>query len=286
MRLINKTDQYVAFKVKTTSPKKYCVRPNVGVIEPKATHEFVVIMQAPKTAPVDMTCKDKFLIQNTTVAEGTGEEDLTSEMFSKDSGRHVEESKLRVFLVTPSLSPEMSPINGTPKQVDEHMDSKTVSNEDLKPVNSAEVEPIQDVKIKPIKNVTFEPMKVVDSSVAKDVESELTKAIEPITRKNDEAKVIEPRMSMGEEDKKLFKDVEEMKSKLHELESKLSKAEVTISKLTEERRLAIQDRESLQQEMAFLRRRKVERRVQDGFPLLFVCMVALISLVVGYGFHP
>jgi len=37
---------------------------------------------------------------------------------------------------------------------------------------------------------------------------------------------------------------------------------------------------------AILRRRKVERKVQDGFPLLFVCMVAAITLVVGYGFDP
>lgn len=286
VRLINKTDQHVAFKVKTTSPKKYCVRPNVGVIQPKAAHEFVVIMQAQKTAPVDVTCKDKFLIQSTIVSEGTVDEDLTSEMFSKEGERHIEESKLRVFLVNPPLSLEISPINGTQKQVDEHMESKTVNNEDLKPVKSAEIETIQDVKVEPIKNVNFEPNMVADSSVVKVVESELTKDIESITRKHEAANVIEPRIPLGEEEQKLFKDIEEMKSKLHELESKQSKAEVTISKMTEERRLAIQDRESLQQEMAFLRKRKVERRVQDGFPLLFVCMVALISLVVGYGFHP
>ncbi|KAJ0054607.1 hypothetical protein Pint_00204 [Pistacia integerrima] len=37
MQLTNKTDDYVAFKVKTTNPKKYCVRPNTGVILPRST---------------------------------------------------------------------------------------------------------------------------------------------------------------------------------------------------------------------------------------------------------
>ncbi|CAD6272292.1 unnamed protein product [Miscanthus lutarioriparius] len=40
IHLVNKSDQYVAFKVKTTSPKKYCVRPNIGVILPLASRDF------------------------------------------------------------------------------------------------------------------------------------------------------------------------------------------------------------------------------------------------------
>ncbi|KAE8076602.1 hypothetical protein FH972_015239 [Carpinus fangiana] len=49
-----------------------------------------------------------------------------------------------------------------------------------------------------------------------------------------------------------------MKSKLDGLESKLREAELS---------------------------RRGVRRVQVGFPLLFVCMVALISAVVGYLLH-
>jgi len=37
-------------------------------------------MQAQKTGPLDLTCKDKFLIQNTIVPAGTVDEDVTSEM--------------------------------------------------------------------------------------------------------------------------------------------------------------------------------------------------------------
>nr|GMD87430.1 vesicle-associated protein 2-2-like [Ipomoea batatas] len=74
VHLTNITDQYVAFKVKTTSPKKYCVRPNIGIIKPKATVEFRVTMQAQSAAPFDMQCKDKFLIQSTVVPFGKMEE--------------------------------------------------------------------------------------------------------------------------------------------------------------------------------------------------------------------
>ena len=37
IKLHNPTDQKVCFKVKTTAPKKYCVRPNSGIIQPQGT---------------------------------------------------------------------------------------------------------------------------------------------------------------------------------------------------------------------------------------------------------
>lgn len=33
LKLANPTDRNVCFKVKTTAPRRYCVRPNSGVIE-------------------------------------------------------------------------------------------------------------------------------------------------------------------------------------------------------------------------------------------------------------
>jgi hypothetical protein len=34
MTLVNTTKSHLAFKIKTTRPKSYCVRPNSGVIPP------------------------------------------------------------------------------------------------------------------------------------------------------------------------------------------------------------------------------------------------------------
>nr|XP_023885552.1 vesicle-associated protein 2-2-like [Quercus suber] len=61
-------------------------------------------------------------------------------------------------------------------------------------------------------------------------------------------------------------------------------AEVTISKLTEEKSSSIQDIRVFQEKLAELSKRGV-RRGQVGFPLLFVCMVAIVSVELGYLLH-
>ncbi|RZC71518.1 hypothetical protein C5167_034678 [Papaver somniferum] len=91
LQLTNKTDEYVAFKVKTTNPKKYCVRPNTGIVLPGTTFVVTVTMQAQKEAPQDMQCKDKFLLQSVTAPKGATAKDITPEMFCKESGKLVEE---------------------------------------------------------------------------------------------------------------------------------------------------------------------------------------------------
>ncbi|KAJ0962043.1 hypothetical protein J5N97_029871 [Dioscorea zingiberensis] len=99
MQLTNKTDQYVAFKVKTTNPRKYCVRPNTGVVLPGTTCDVTVTMQAQKEAPPDMQCKDKFLLQSVVAEHGVTTKDITAEMFNKEPGKVVEEIKLRVVYI-------------------------------------------------------------------------------------------------------------------------------------------------------------------------------------------
>jgi hypothetical protein len=46
MTVTNSSPQRVAFKVKTTAPKKYVVRPSSGVVEANSTQAVQVIMQA------------------------------------------------------------------------------------------------------------------------------------------------------------------------------------------------------------------------------------------------
>lgn len=105
MQLTNRTDDYIGFKVKTTSPKKYCVRPNSGIVPPRSTSDVIVTMQAQKEAPPDMQCKDKFLVQSVIVAEGTPVKDVTGDMFTKESGNVVDEVKLKVVYVPPPKPP-------------------------------------------------------------------------------------------------------------------------------------------------------------------------------------
>ncbi|KAM5554791.1 vesicle-associated protein 1-2-like [Rosa sericea] len=105
LQLSNKTDDFVAFKVKTTNPKKYCVRPNTGVVLPRSTCDVIVTMQAQKEKPSDMQCKDKFLLQSVVASPGATTKDITPEMFNKESGHNVEECKLKVNYVDPPRPP-------------------------------------------------------------------------------------------------------------------------------------------------------------------------------------
>ncbi|XP_062175453.1 vesicle-associated protein 1-3 [Alnus glutinosa] len=118
MQLTNKTDKYVAFKVKTTNPKKYCVRPNAGIVLPRTTCNVTVTMQAPKEVPPDLQCKDKFLLQSVVAPDGATTKDITPEMFNKEDGKVVEEFKMRVTYIPanpPSPVPEESEEGSSPR---------------------------------------------------------------------------------------------------------------------------------------------------------------------------
>ncbi|KAF2315383.1 hypothetical protein GH714_039081 [Hevea brasiliensis] len=118
MQLTNKSDKYVAFKVKTTNPKKYCVRPNTGIILPGTTCNVTVTMQAQKEAPHDMQCRDKFLLQSVAASDGATTKDITADMFNKEDGKVVQEFKLRVVYIPanpPSPVPEESEEGSSPR---------------------------------------------------------------------------------------------------------------------------------------------------------------------------
>lgn len=61
--MTNSTNEPLAFKVKTTAPKLYCVRPNASVVPPGETIRVSLILQGfTQHLPKDYKCKDKFLI--------------------------------------------------------------------------------------------------------------------------------------------------------------------------------------------------------------------------------
>ncbi|CAH9087138.1 unnamed protein product [Cuscuta europaea] len=247
IRLANKSDKHVAFKVKTTNPKKYSVRPNVGVFSPKASRDVTITMQAQREPPLDMICKDKFLVQATAVPEETSEEHVISEMFSKDGEKYVQENKLRVVLVSPSNSPVLLPVN----EVHSHPPQNVLADDVFGSVKVGTFpELTENIELKQENGTGLVEKKPLETKAKKDV-SELESLKEM------------------------------MKSKLNELELQLSAAEATIARLTEERREIAQDRASLQKELAVMTSKKVVRKVQVGFPLMYVVMVAVISITLG-----
>ncbi|RLV96587.1 Vesicle-associated membrane protein-associated protein SCS2 [Spathaspora sp. JA1] len=63
LTLTNTTSTPLAFKVKTTAPKLYCVRPNASLLAPGESLDISVILQGfAEPLPSDYKCKDKFLL--------------------------------------------------------------------------------------------------------------------------------------------------------------------------------------------------------------------------------
>ncbi|MCE3214965.1 hypothetical protein HAX54_000446 [Datura stramonium] len=274
VHIANITDQHVAFKVKTTSPKKYCVRPNIGVIKPKSTYDFTVTMQAQRTAPSDMQCKDKFLIQCAVVPFGTSEEEIPPSMFNKDNGKYVEECKLKVVLVSPPHSPVLQPANGISKQ---GASIETSMQQEKFPSGVENLPPAQTV-VENNKDADFdaEEEEPILAKTAEDVKLNSPKNMESNTNE-----VVKSRDLNTETKSSLTKDFEELKSKINSLDLQLIEAEYIIAKLKEEKLGTMKDMEILKQELVLLRTKGVGKRAQVGFPL-FLCMVALICLTIGY----
>ncbi|KHG16837.1 Vesicle-associated 2-2 -like protein [Gossypium arboreum] len=236
IQLTNKTDQYVAFKVKTTSPKKYCVRPNTGIVKPKSTYDFTVTMQAQRVAPPDLICKDKFLIQSTVIPFGTAEENITSDIFSKESGKHIEEKKLKVYLSPPN-SPVLTAINGDLKQ--------DIGHETSSPRDKARhgVE-----NIPPSQKVAEDFM---GFETAKDAATMGTQRFKTSGDETEELTTASDLQSSVAKDVQQLKsskadDFENLKSKISFMDSKLKEAEVTIMKLTQERSMVARETDKLQ----------------------------------------
>ncbi|KAL0923299.1 hypothetical protein M5K25_007350 [Dendrobium thyrsiflorum] len=101
LKIVNNSEHHVAFKVKTTSPKKYFVRPNISVVQPWDSCTITVTLQAQKEYPPDMQCKDKFLLQSTKVPPTIEFDEIPPDTFIKDEEKVIEECKLRVVYVTP-----------------------------------------------------------------------------------------------------------------------------------------------------------------------------------------
>ncbi|CAN6486736.1 unnamed protein product [Victoria cruziana] len=104
IKLVNNREHHVAFKIKTTSPKKYFVRPTTGIILPWDTVVVLVTLQAQRESPPDMQCKDKFLVQSTAVPPSTDSDDIPPDAFNKDAEGKIEECKLKVVYTAPSAS--------------------------------------------------------------------------------------------------------------------------------------------------------------------------------------
>ncbi|XP_076338179.1 vesicle-associated membrane protein-associated protein A-like [Tachypleus tridentatus] len=104
LSLYNPSERRVCFKVKTTAPKRYCVRPNSGFIEPKETMHVAVMLQPFEYDPHEKH-KHKFMVQTMFAPSG----DVSLETLWKDANsENLMDSKLKCVFDPP---PEMTPQN-------------------------------------------------------------------------------------------------------------------------------------------------------------------------------
>ncbi|MCJ1260909.1 phosphatidylinositol-binding protein scs2 [Lobaria immixta] len=118
LRLRNPGADPIAFKVKTTAPKQYCVRPNSGRIEAGSEVEVQVLLQAMREdPPPDARCRDKFLVQSVAI---TPERDMSNiaatwQNVEKTSKTAIQERKIRVLFLPSDISsatPNHNNVNG------------------------------------------------------------------------------------------------------------------------------------------------------------------------------
>ncbi|KAH7356463.1 PapD-like protein [Rhexocercosporidium sp. MPI-PUGE-AT-0058] len=120
LKIRNTNRTPVAFKVKTTAPKQYCVRPNSGRIEPGKEVEVTVLLQAMKQdPPLDIKCRDKFLVQSVAVTADKEFTNIQSIWQHVDEAERssVQEKKIRVVYLAPgsaaaAVTPMKNGVNG------------------------------------------------------------------------------------------------------------------------------------------------------------------------------
>ncbi|KEF51691.1 uncharacterized protein A1O9_12326 [Exophiala aquamarina CBS 119918] len=108
LKLANPNSAPVAFKVKTTAPKQYCVRPNSGIIQPNDSVEVQVLLQAMKEEPpLDAKCRDKFLVQSVLTSSDQDPNVTTLwQTVEKTAKQSIQERKIRVnFLPATAATP-------------------------------------------------------------------------------------------------------------------------------------------------------------------------------------
>mmetsp|Transcript_75999 Transcript_75999/g.176316 ORF Transcript_75999/g.176316 Transcript_75999/m.176316 type:complete len:236 (-) Transcript_75999:81-788(-) len=93
LKLTNVHSSNVAFKVKTTAPKAYLVRPSSGTLKPREPQEVQIILQPPGAD--QQAFNHRFLVQAIAVSTA---EPVTREMWAEFPKESIQEQRLNVML--------------------------------------------------------------------------------------------------------------------------------------------------------------------------------------------
>jgi len=97
MKLKNPSDKKVCFKIKTTAPKRYCVKPNSGVVDPHKETAIAVSLQPFDYDPTEKN-KHKFMVQSMFAPDGEINQDT---LWKEVDQNELMDSKLRCVFAMP-----------------------------------------------------------------------------------------------------------------------------------------------------------------------------------------
>jgi len=100
MKLTNATEKKACFKVKTTAPKRYCVKPTTGVIDPKGTVTILVTLQPFDPNDPNEKGKHKFQVLSVHAPEG----EFNIETLWKETSLEINDWKLKCVLELPEAA--------------------------------------------------------------------------------------------------------------------------------------------------------------------------------------
>ncbi|XP_051543332.1 vesicle-associated membrane protein-associated protein A-like [Myxocyprinus asiaticus] len=109
LMLSNPSDRRVCFKVKTTAPRRYCVRPNSGFIDPGTTVTISVMLQPFDYDPNEKS-KHKFMVQTIFVPPSVTDLEALWKDAKPDD---LMDSKLRCVFEMPSDSDKMNELESS-----------------------------------------------------------------------------------------------------------------------------------------------------------------------------
>lgn len=263
----------------------YCVRPNTGKLQPGESAQVqVLLQQMAQDPPLDVRCKDKFLIQAIKISQDvmlSEGDDLTSNLLSlwriaedakKVDPDHVDELKLRCVFLPSDIDDHKSEVDfgsilsntttpdETPIKPVKSVDSKV----EIKPISFKPIE-LSFVKAEPVINLEAEKKPTLD-----------TKKIASLPKSN--SALISPLFALS------ANEVQDLQSTIKKLNEKCDTYKTEIEKLNTLRaRKPDNEKDVKDKDVRESRDSKsVKGSVQEtGVPIQTVALVAFMSFLFG-----
>lgn len=125
---------HLAFKVKTTAPKLYCVRPNCGSIAPGSSTSVAITFQGGDSEPiVGAKCKDKFLFVGIETDSELDNKQVANQWAELESNSTPQQAKVRVaYRVVEEMSAIAEDVEPAPQVI-------TSPTKETKPTSSSSI---------------------------------------------------------------------------------------------------------------------------------------------------